>query len=111
MTLLYSRHRHDDVFPREHCARRLRPRSSTVLQCEGEDALATAGGTPALRSSFARRTAEGGCPHILELGLFCGFAFQGALEGLVESGLGFFVFLLGDEALLVLDFEVEEFVF
>ena len=36
------------------------------------------------------------------------FAFQGALEGLVQGGLGLFVFLLGDAALFVFDFEFEQ---
>ena len=56
---------------------------------------------------FLRVPRLGGTPG---LRLFGGFAFQGALQGLVEGGLGFVVFLLGDEALFVLDFEVEEFV-
>jgi hypothetical protein len=41
---------------------------------------------------------------------FLALAFQGALEGLIQGGLGFFVFLLADAALFVFDFEVEEFV-
>lgn len=88
MTLLYDRYRHDDMFPREHCARRLRP-------CP----------------HISNREPRAAVPTILELGLFGGFAFKGALEGLVEGGFGFVVFLLGDAALLVLDFEVKEFVF
>jgi hypothetical protein len=40
-----------------------------------------------------------------------GFAFQGALQCLVQCGFGFLVFLLTDAALFVFDFEVEEFVF
>jgi len=40
-----------------------------------------------------------------------GFAFQGALEGLVQGGFGFFVLLLTDAALFVFDFEFEEFFF
>ena len=39
------------------------------------------------------------------------FAFQGALQCLIQGGLGGFVFLLADAALLVLDFELEEFFF
>ncbi len=44
------------------------------------------------------------------LGLL-GFAFQGALEGLIEGGFGFLVFRLGDLALSAFDFELEEFFF
>ena len=40
-----------------------------------------------------------------------GFAFQGALQGLVEGGLGFFVFLARDAALFVFDFEFEDLFF
>jgi hypothetical protein len=39
------------------------------------------------------------------------FAFQGALEGLVQGGLRAFVFLLADAALFVFDLELEEFFF
>ncbi len=39
---------------------------------------------------------------------FLALAFQGALEGLVQGGLGFFVFLLADAALFVFDFEFEQ---
>jgi len=42
------------------------------------------------------------------LGLL-GFAFQGALEGLVEGGFGFLVLRLRDLALAAFDFELEEF--
>ena len=45
------------------------------------------------------------------LRLLGGFAFQGTLEGLVQGGFGFFVFLLGNLALLVFDLEIEEFFF
>jgi|ERR1700733_3946556 len=40
---------------------------------------------------------------------FLRFTFQGALQGLVKSGLGTFVFLLRDEALFVFHFELEDF--
>ena len=42
---------------------------------------------------------------------FLGLALQGALESLIEGGLGLFVFLLADASLFVFDLEVEEFVF
>ena len=38
-------------------------------------------------------------------------ALDGALQRAVQRGFGFFVFLLGDLALLVFDFELEEFFF
>ena len=40
-----------------------------------------------------------------------GFALQGALQRLIEGGLGFLVFGLRDLALAALDFELEEFFF
>jgi len=40
-----------------------------------------------------------------------GFASQGALQCLIQGGLGFFVLLLTDAALFVFDFEFEEFIF
>ena len=42
---------------------------------------------------------------------FLALAFQGALQGLVQGCFGFFVFLLTDLALLVFDFQLEEFFF
>jgi hypothetical protein len=42
---------------------------------------------------------------------FLALAFQGALQGLVQSGFGFFVFLLADSPLFVFDFQLEEFFF
>src|SRR5579863_9802894 len=44
------------------------------------------------------------------LNLLRGFALQRALEGVIQGSLRFFVFLLRDAALLVFDFEFEEFV-
>ena len=49
-------------------------------------------------------------PPNFQLG-FLGFAFQGALQGLIEGGFGAFVFLLRDAALFVLHFELEDFFF
>jgi hypothetical protein len=46
----------------------------------------------------------------LRLG-FLGFAFQGALEGLIEGGLGFLVFCWRDLVLAAFDFQLEEFFF
>ena len=45
------------------------------------------------------------------LGLLGGLALEGALEGEVEGGLGFLVFLRRNVALLAVDFELEEFFF
>src|SRR5579863_1204235 len=42
---------------------------------------------------------------------FLGFALQRVLQGLVQRGFRFFVLLLRDVALFVLDFELEEFFF
>jgi len=47
---------------------------------------------------------------MLKSGLLGGLALQGALQGVVQGGLGFVVFLLGDAALLVFHFELEEFI-
>lgn len=41
---------------------------------------------------------------------FLALAFQGAFQGLIQGGLGLFVFLLADAALFVFDLEVKEFV-
>ena len=49
-------------------------------------------------------------PQADELRLL-GFALQGALQGLIEGGFGAVVFLLGDAALFVFHFELEEFFF
>lgn len=40
-----------------------------------------------------------------------GFALQGAIQGLIEGGLGLLVFRLRDLALPAFDFELEEFLF
>ena len=42
---------------------------------------------------------------------FLRFAFKGALQGLIEGGFGFFVFVVRDAALFVFDFELEELFF
>lgn len=42
---------------------------------------------------------------------FLGFAFQGALQRLIQRGFCAFVFLLADDALFVFDFELEDFFF
>ena len=52
------------------------------------------------------------CLRLLHLRLrFLRFAFQGTLQGLIESGLGFFIFRLRDLTLPAFDFELEEFFF
>jgi len=42
---------------------------------------------------------------------FLVLSFQGSLQGVVQGGFCFLVFLLGDAALFVLDFQFEEFFF
>jgi hypothetical protein len=64
-----------------------------IISTERETLSGQPGGTPALRLCLLR------------------FAFQGALEGLVQGGLGAFVFLLADAALFVFHFELEELFF
>ena len=71
----------------------------------------TKSGVPKVKNpTLSQKTRQGwGTLGIVELRSLC-FAFQGALQRLVQGGFRLFVLLLTDEALFVLDFEVEEFV-
>ena len=66
-----------------------------------------------LRLILMGQKADGysGVPSICHELRSLGFASQGALQGLIQGCLGFFVLLLTDETSLVLDFEFEEFFF
>jgi len=61
-------------------------------------------------ASLGKARGFGMTDNFEESGLLC-FAFQGALQGLIQSSFSLFVLLLRDLALLVFDFEFEEFVF
>src|SRR4029077_14746859 len=58
------------------------------------------------------RPQGGGVPRTIRVsGLFGSFALEGALQSVVEGGLGLLVFLLRNVPLLVVDFELEKLFF
>jgi hypothetical protein len=61
-------------------------------------------------ASLGKARGFGMTDNFEESGFLC-FAFQGALQGLIQSGFSLFVLLLRNLALLVFDFEFKEFVF
>jgi hypothetical protein len=85
------------------------PRSTCSLRSLAQGRLSTA----VFSARYAQRTILAQDDKICSVDSFllCGFAFEGALESEVESGLALFVLGLRDVTLLVFDLKLEEFFF